>query len=101
MPKLLLDANISPETARFLRSLGFSVKSLIEENLAGITDEQVVTLAEKERRVIITFDLDFGRIYHFKEQGKVGIVVLRLENQTVESQTPILRNSFCMPERGR
>lgn len=33
--KFLLDANLSPETARFLRRFSFDVKSLIEEGKAG------------------------------------------------------------------
>ena len=94
MPKLLLNANISPETASFLRNLGFDVKCLLEENLGKINDEEVVSLAKKENRIIVTFDLDFGQIYHFREQGKVRIVILRLGNQTVESVNTALEKFF-------
>lgn len=94
MPKFLLNANISPETASFLRNLGFDVKCLLEENLGTITDEEVVSLAKKEGRIIITFDLDFGQIYHLREQGKVGIIVLRLKDQTVESANAALEKFF-------
>lgn len=90
MIKFLLDANLSPETAKFLRNLGWETKSLLEENLGEISDEAVVILAKREKRLIITHDLDFGEIYHFKEEGKVGILVLRLKDQTVESTNKIL-----------
>ncbi len=43
--RLLLDANISPETAIFLRSFGFDVRSLIEEELGGIEDTAVAKIA--------------------------------------------------------
>ena len=34
--RFLLDANISPETASFLRSHGFVVKSLLEDGLGDL-----------------------------------------------------------------
>jgi len=94
MLKLLLDANISPETAGFIRSLNINTKSLIEENLSGITDEEVVALAKKEKQVILTFDFDFGYIYQLKEQDKLGVVVLRIKDQTVESANSHLERFF-------
>lgn len=95
MLKFLLNANLSPETASFLRGLNFDVKCLLEENLSTIDDEEVINIAKKEGRVIITFDLDFGQIYHFREEGKVGIIVLRLEDQTVESVNLVLHDFFA------
>lgn len=90
MIKFLLDANLSPETSVFLRSLNFGVKSILEEGLGQISDEAVIKLAKKEKRIIVTHDLDFGEIYHFKEEGKIGILVLRLKSQTVESTNKVL-----------
>lgn len=88
--KLLLDANISPETAQHVRSLGFQVRSLIEDGLGGITDEEVARLAEKGGLAVITFDLDFGEMYYFAKQKKFGVVVLRLEDQRIEKVNAVL-----------
>ena len=90
MIKFLLDANLSSETAEFIRNFNYDVKSILEENLGQISDEKVIKLAKKEKRIIITHDLDFGEIYHFKEEEKIGILVLRLKNQTVEVVNNIL-----------
>lgn len=94
MLRLLLNANLSPETAAFLREFGFDVKCLLENGFGAISDEEVVELAKGESRVIVTFDLDFGEIYHFREEEKVGIIVLRLKNQTVESVDEALKEFF-------
>ena len=94
MLKLLLNANLSHETASFLRNLGFDALCLLEEGLGTITDEEVVELAKKESRIIITFDLDFGQLYHFREEGEVGIVILRLKDQTVEATNAVLERFF-------
>lgn len=95
MIKLLLDANLSPETREYLtETFLFDVIDLITENKSGLSDEEIVLLAKKERRIIVTFDLDFGEIYHFKEKGRIGVIVLRLENQTVESVNKTLHKFF-------
>ena len=88
--KFLLDANISHETANFLRQFNFDVKSLIEANLSHLTDAEVVELAKKEKRIIITFDLDFAEIFYFLEQKHFGVIILRLKDQRVESVNQVL-----------
>ncbi len=90
MIKFLLDANLSPIAASCLRKLKFDTRSITEANLGHLKDIEVVKIAKREKRIIITFDLDFGEIYHRSEQGNVGIVVLRLKNQTPENVNYVL-----------
>lgn len=95
MVKLLLDANLSPKTREHLtEKFNFNVIDLISENKYSLTDEKVIQLAKKEKRIIITFDLDFGEIYYFSEKGKVGIIVLRIQDQTLESVNKVLDKFF-------
>ena len=49
--RLLLDANLSPETASFLRSRGFEVKSLIEMKLGPMMDDRVFELARRGNKI--------------------------------------------------
>ena len=95
MVKLLLDANQSPETRKFLsKKFGFDEVDLISENKTHLSDEQVVSQPKKDKRIIVTFDLDFGEIYYFKEKGRLGVIILRLEDQTVESVIRRLERFF-------
>ena len=89
--KLLLDANLSPETAIFLRSLGFEVASLIEEGQGELDDEAVAHIAKKERRILITFDLDFGEVYYFSLKKQFNVLILRLHDQRVETVNEVLK----------
>ncbi|MBI2515184.1 DUF5615 family PIN-like protein [Candidatus Wolfebacteria bacterium] len=88
--RFLLDANLSPETANFLRSLGFDVKSLIEERLGDLHDWAVAEMAKKEKRILLTLDLDFGEMYYFAAKKTFGVIVLRLEDQRVQIVNKIL-----------
>jgi predicted nuclease of predicted toxin-antitoxin system len=96
MQGLLLDANLSPATRQYLVArFGFDVVALISSPQRAFRDEAVVALAQEQQRVIVTFDRDFGEIYHFRERGKVGIIVLYLEDQTVESVNRRLERFFA------
>ncbi len=73
MTKLLLDANLSPETREYLiEAFSFDVIDLITENKSGLSDEEIVLLAKKGKRIIVTFDLDFWRNISLqrKRQGR-------------------------------
>lgn len=95
MSKFLLDANLSPETRKYLvKKFKLDAIDLISKNKSSLSDEAVVKLAKREKRVIITFDLDFGEIYYFSERGKIGIIVLRIKDQTVESVNKTLDKFF-------
>ncbi len=90
MIAFLADENISPQTAAYLESLGYSVHSLLRDGPRGITDSDIVPLAQQQERIILTHDLDFGQIYYFSTQESVGVLVLRLRHQTVEVVNQVL-----------
>lgn len=95
MPKLLLNANLSPQTAKFLREMfGFDVRCLLEEGRSDFSDPEVVEMAKQENRIIITYDLDFANLYYFDKQREVGMIVLRLRDQTIESVNKRLETFF-------
>jgi len=87
----LADENISPESAEHLEALGYPCRSLCREGPRQLSDREIVSLAKREGRVILTHDLDFGQIYYFAEEGQVGILVLRLRHQTVEVVNDVLQ----------
>lgn len=92
--RLLLDANLSPETAIFLRSRGFEAKSLIEMGLGTMMDDRVFELARRSNSILVTFDLDFGEMYYFATDKKLNVIVLRLNDQRVESVNEVLAQFF-------
>ncbi len=75
--RLLIDENISPEITAHLRSLNYDVKS-ISECCKGFDDEKIVELAVKGKRVIITYDLDFGELYR---NFGASSIILRLRTK--------------------
>jgi predicted nuclease of predicted toxin-antitoxin system len=91
--KFLLDANLSTQTATFLsEAFDLDVVDLRSLNPSSLRDREVIELAKRERRVIITFDVDFGELYYLREKAAFGAIVLRLRNQTPESVNRVLAN---------
>ncbi len=74
---LLTDENIHPDVLAFLRNRGFDVRDVKEEGLAGTGDEDLLLLAFREDRVVVTHDRDFGKMVFAAMHPMVGIVHLR------------------------
>jgi len=64
--KFLANENYPKPSVEYLKRQGYQVKS-IQEELGGISDEEVVAIAQKEKLVILTFDSDYGELL-FKYQ---------------------------------
>lgn len=90
MISFLADENISPESADHLEALGYPCHSLQRDWPHQLTDREIMALAQREGRIVLTHDLDFGEIYYLAEKGEVGIIVLRLRHQTVEVVNSVL-----------
>lgn len=91
--KFLLDENLGIKTPQYLRSLGFDIVS-ISELSPGILDIDVLNMANEEKRILITLDKDFGELV-FKE-GLVhsGVILLKLNDESVENKKKILEKTL-------
>ena len=89
--KLLADLNISVKTVTFLQSIGIDIQRV---DTSVSTDQEIIVLAKRENRTILTFDKDFGKIYYFNAQKTFTVIILSLENQTAESVNTFLKKFF-------
>jgi predicted nuclease of predicted toxin-antitoxin system len=74
---LLADENIHEDTVHFLRLQGLQVQTIRERNLRGSSDRQIIDLAVSEKKVVLTHDADFGRIFYLSQEFQTGIIFLR------------------------
>ncbi len=74
---LFADENLFHKIVFYLRSEGFDVKFVREEQMEGRPDIELISLASQEGRVIITQDNDFGQIVFTQPIKFVGIIYLR------------------------
>ena len=77
---LLLDMNVPAPIAGWLRAQGHDAVHLRDVGLGHLPDLEVFARAAAERRVVGTFDLDFGEIVGLAAGAGVGVVLLRLRS---------------------
>ena len=73
----LANENVPLISIKKIRELGFEVSAVIEYN-PGITDIEVLKIANAESRIILTFDRDYGKlIFKRKLPCYSGLVYFR------------------------
>lgn len=91
--KFLADENIGLAVINPLRRLGFDIKS-IKEIKPGLKDPEVLSLANRENRVLITTDKDFGELVFVNKLAHTGVILLRLKRETTNTKFLVLRRLF-------
>ena len=76
--KFLLDMGISVSSARFLGLLGYDAIHLRDQGLQRLEDKQIIKKAAQEERIILTHDLDFGRLMALSHSHLPSIITFRL-----------------------
>jgi predicted nuclease of predicted toxin-antitoxin system len=64
MIKLLADENVAPRVIEALRKEKFDILSIQEVGLSKASDEKIIKFGQKEKRIIISHDKDFGKLIH-------------------------------------
>ena len=75
--KFLLNENIPPSLAEHLLSSGYDAIHSYRCGLNGKPDEEVIQFASTNGYIIITHDLDYGRIISLSGKAKPSVITLR------------------------
>ena len=87
--KFLVDNQLPPVLAQYLRKRGFDCQHVLETGLGDALDSEICRYAELEERIIISKDEDF---FYFakKRDAKIKVIWVRLGN----CRTPALLAAF-------
>jgi predicted nuclease of predicted toxin-antitoxin system len=75
--QFIADENIPRETVDLLKKNGVDIVSVIDI-APGLSDEEILDLANKKGRITITFDRDFGQLIFKQKRKTKGLILLRL-----------------------
>lgn len=87
--KFLTDENIGLEVVESLRAAGHDVNSVIE-TIRGAEDVEILEKANRENRILITADKDFGNLIHQHKLPHKGIILLRLTDEKNRNKIRVL-----------
>ena len=86
----LLDQGLPRTAAVLLRERGFDAIHVGELGMASATDPEIIRLAVKEERVIVTLDADFHAILAYSGMQKPSVIRLREEGLKAEKVCDIV-----------
>jgi len=109
--EFLADESCAGPVIQALREAGHDVIA-IAEIAKGAKDEEVLERAANEQRVLVTEDLDFGRLVFADKGRSAGVILLRFSSRArrakpatiVEAVAKLgsrLQNAFTVAEPGR
>jgi predicted nuclease of predicted toxin-antitoxin system len=84
----LADENISNKVVNALRSKGMDIIP-IKELTAGVSDEAVLEAANRQNRVLITFDSDFGELIFRQKLKARGVILLKFTPKSTQQVVEI------------
>lgn len=87
--KFITDENLGIKVPKYLKGLGFEVISAIEVALSK-PDTDILRLANKENRILLTTDKDFGELVFKDKLVHSGVILLRLKDESVENKKKVL-----------
>ena len=78
--KFLCDMPVSHSTSKWLIDKGHDSIHARELGLEKASDDEIMTIAEEEGRVIVTCDLDFGDLMAASGDKSPSVIIFRLDN---------------------
>src|SRR2546426_9113251 len=68
---------VTPDAGPHLRAAGHDAIHAVDLGLARSSDDELLTVARREERVIITADLDYPRLIALQQADRPGIILFR------------------------
>ncbi len=78
--RFLADMGVDVRVVQWLNKRGHDAIHLRDEHLHRLPNGQIFEKAAHERRILLTFDLDFGEIAALTRQHPVTVILFRLHN---------------------
>lgn len=89
--RLLIDQNLATRVAALLRDAGHDAVHVSERDMSRADDDQVLTLATAEDRVVVSEDTDFGALLARSGSPLPSLVLLRSADRlTTQARADLL-----------
>lgn len=102
--RFLADMGVAKKVVEWLKEKGHDAIHLREQGLKKLPNGEIFKKAILEKRVLLTFDLDFGEIIALSGNKTISVIVFRLHNtratHVIERLHRVLKDSYEAIEKG-
>lgn len=96
MLKFLLDENLPYTTITLFHKHGYDTIHLRLQKRRVLSDDEIIKRGKKERRIIVTRDLDFGNLFIHPLATHHGVIVLRVPDTFTAGQINKTLENFLL-----
>jgi predicted nuclease of predicted toxin-antitoxin system len=97
--KFKIDENLPTEFVGLLVRAGHEAASAEEQDLQGKADPIVIDTCAREKRILVTLDLDFADIKAYPPEQYPGLMVLRVARQDKTHLVEVFQRALPLLER--
>lgn len=76
--RFLIDESADARVAPYLRGRGYDVALVATDYAPALDDAEILAIAVRDQRILITFDRDFGELVFSQRQPHAGVLYFRL-----------------------
>jgi predicted nuclease of predicted toxin-antitoxin system len=84
-----MDVGVGKKVESYLSKIGYDVLSVRSIN-PHMRDVDILDLAAKEKRLVVTMDKDFGELVYRSRKVHAGVLLLRLEDATADKKKEVM-----------
>lgn len=88
--KFLADVNVEKPIVEFLSKQGYDIKWIPDYD-CEMFDEDLLRIADREQRVLITNDKGFGDLVIMQKKLSAGAILLRVKGQGSQEKIKLMR----------
>ncbi|MFQ5651993.1 MAG: DUF5615 family PIN-like protein, partial [bacterium] len=92
--KFLIDNALSPIIARALLDAGYDAMHVRDIGMAAASDPEILELAIKDNRILVSADTDFGALLACRESAQPSFILFRQSDKRPASQSAVLLNQL-------
>ncbi len=96
--KFIADVNVEKSIVDELRNMSYDVMWIVELD-PYLEDTEILKIAHRENRILVTNDKDFGEIVFRQKLLSSGILLLRVKGQRVKEKINLLHKILLHPDK--
>jgi len=88
--KFLADVNVEKALVDLIIKMGYDIKWVVEVD-KSMSDEDVLSFANDEQRILVTNDKGFGYLVFHQKMVSIGLVLIRVKGQNVGQKVVLVK----------